>query len=73
MKHERECFYTGERDDDEWRDAEDCPCICPDIIEAYSRGRHDAAEDVLKLWKSRKFDLEPNDAEIIAAIRWGEV
>ena len=38
MNHEPECFYTGVRDDTEWRDAEDEPCICDAIQMAYARG-----------------------------------
>lgn len=47
MNHELECFYTGERDDDEWRDAEDDPCICDIILNVRADEREKAARRVI--------------------------
>ena len=76
MMHEPECFYDGERNDDEWRDAEDNPCIC-DIIEAVREDeRERAANRVGRLphsdWcTSLIFDLpcDCNYALAVAAAR----
>lgn len=68
MTHEPECFYTGERFEDDWYDPEDDPCICTQIQTAYRHGRIDAANAVeAELHAQDELNLEFNKRILSAA------
>lgn len=61
MTHELECFYDGERDDTEWRDAEDNPCICDILLDAKRTAWHAGwKHEVEYLMQNGQFCLNRN-------------